>query len=117
MRQIADSRATSERIEVRGLALTLLIGARFRRSTLPVSRVFDVAELSLSKRGTVTPRFDPVGAAIKMEIVMSIIDQALKANERYAQTYDPKWGRTSAAENCGGDLIGSSVSDLPEFSD
>ena len=23
---------------------------------------------------------------------MSIIDQALKANERYAKTYNPKWG-------------------------
>src|SRR6476619_5192572 len=23
---------------------------------------------------------------------MSVIDQALKANERYAKTYDPKWG-------------------------
>jgi hypothetical protein len=23
---------------------------------------------------------------------MSIIDQALKANELYAKTYDPKWG-------------------------
>ena len=43
-------------------------------------------------RDECTPRFDPVGAAIKMEIVMSIIDQALKANERYAKTYDPKWG-------------------------
>ena len=37
-------------------------------------------------------RFDPVGGAIKMEIAMSIIDQALKANERYAKTYNPKWG-------------------------
>jgi carbonic anhydrase len=27
-----------------------------------------------------------------MEMAMSIIDQALKANERYAKTYDPKWG-------------------------
>jgi len=33
-----------------------------------------------------------IGAAIRMEAVMSIIDQALKANERYAKTYDPKWG-------------------------
>ncbi len=23
---------------------------------------------------------------------MSVIDQALKANELYAKTYDPKWG-------------------------
>jgi hypothetical protein len=38
-------------------------------------------------------RFDPVGGAIKMEIAMSIIDQALKANERYAKTYNPKWGK------------------------
>jgi carbonic anhydrase len=44
-----------------------------------------------------------------METAMSIIDQALKANERYAKTYDPKWGgRASAAENCGRDLHGSS---------
>ena len=43
-------------------------------------------------RDECTPRFDPVGAAIKMEIVMSIIDQALKANERYAKAYDPKSG-------------------------
>ena len=28
-----------------------------------------------------------------METAMSIIDQALKANERYAKTYDPKWGK------------------------
>jgi carbonic anhydrase len=27
-----------------------------------------------------------------MEIAMSIIDQALKANERYAKAYNPKWG-------------------------
>jgi carbonic anhydrase len=27
-----------------------------------------------------------------METAMSIIDQALKANERYAKTYNPKWG-------------------------
>jgi carbonic anhydrase len=27
-----------------------------------------------------------------MEEVMSVIDQALKANEQYAKTYDPKWG-------------------------
>jgi carbonic anhydrase len=27
-----------------------------------------------------------------MEEAMSIIDQALKANERYAKAYDPKWG-------------------------
>jgi carbonic anhydrase len=27
-----------------------------------------------------------------MEEVMSLIDQALKANELYAKTYDPKWG-------------------------
>jgi carbonic anhydrase len=27
-----------------------------------------------------------------MEEVMSVIDQALKANELYAKTYDPKWG-------------------------
>jgi carbonic anhydrase len=26
-------------------------------------------------------------------MVMSIIDQALKANESYAKTYDPKWGK------------------------
>ena len=31
--------------------------------------------------------------AIKTETVMSIIDQALKANELYAKTYDPKWGK------------------------
>jgi len=28
----------------------------------------------------------------RRETVMSIIDQALKANELYAKTYDPKWG-------------------------
>jgi carbonic anhydrase len=27
-----------------------------------------------------------------MEEVMGLIDQALKANERYSETYDPKWG-------------------------
>ena len=82
MRQIADSPCDIGADRGRGLALTLSTGARFRRSTLPVSQRLD---LSLSECGTSARRFDPVGAAIKMEIVMSIIDQALKANERYAK--------------------------------
>jgi carbonic anhydrase len=28
-----------------------------------------------------------------MEIAMGIIDEALKANERYAKTYNPEWGK------------------------
>ena len=32
----------------------------------------------------------------KIEEVMSLIDQALKANELYAKTYDPKWGAPQA---------------------
>ena len=30
---------------------------------------------------------------------MSVIDQALKANELYAKTYDPKWGAAPPSRN------------------
>ena len=30
---------------------------------------------------------------------MSIIDQALKANELYAKTYDPEWGEGPPGRN------------------
>ena len=30
---------------------------------------------------------------------MSVIDQALKANELYAKTYDPKWGGGLPGQN------------------
>ena len=40
---------------------------------------------------------------------MGTIDQALKANELYAKTYNPKWGAGLQAEGCGRDLHGSSA--------
>ena len=48
-----------------------------------------------------------------METIMSVLDHALKANERYARTYDPKWGMhpqpTLAVVTC----MDPRLSDLP----
>ena len=51
---------------------------------------------------------------------MSVIDEALKANELYAKTYDPKWGAGPpkpklAVVTCEAWILGSPT--FPGFSD
>src|SRR5689334_2723286 len=67
------------------------------RGLAPCITISRTALSALHTAGLPTGLFGVVlscpGAAIKMgNTVMSVIDQALKANELYAKTYDPKWG-------------------------